>query len=230
MITVIVIDDHPIFAQGVVNALNLEPGIAVLDIKSDGEDGIEAIRELKPQVAIVDVNLPGLNGQQITARVVKEKLPTKIVLLTAYDDIEQRVHAIRAGAFGYCTKDVEPEKLADIIRRIVDGNYILGEKEFNPETIKNWLDDQPAGNAHYYSSREANQPLSPREMEVLLEMSKGYSNKEIALELSISRQTVKNHVTSIFRKLQVDDRTQAVLYAVRHGWVRLYDQDIKAEE
>lgn len=225
MITVIVIDDHPIFAQGVVNALNLESDIAVLDKKSSGEEGFEAIKELKPQVAIVDVNLPGLNGQQITGRVVKEKLPTKIILLTAYDDIEQRVHAIRAGASGYCTKDVKPEKLADIIRSVVDGNYILGEKEFSFETIKNWLEDQSVENTSYYSTKEANQPLSPREMEVLLEMSKGYSNKEIALELSISRQTVKNHVTSIFRKLQVDDRTQAVLYAVRHGWVRLYDQD-----
>ena len=229
MITVVVVDDHPIFAQGVVNALSMEPDITILDKCVSGEDGLAAIRKLKPQVAIVDVNLPGFNGQQLTRKVKSEKLPTKIILLTAYDDVQQRVHGIRAGATGYCTKDVKPEQLAEVIRSVVDGRFVLGDHEFDEEDIKTWLDEQ-LDNDVYYAKHEAKLPLSSREMEVLMEMSKGLSNKEIALQLSISRQTVKNHVTSIFRKLKVDDRTQAVLYAVRRGWVRLNDNETKLEE
>ena len=225
MITVIVIDDHPIFAQGVVNALNLEPDIAVLDIKSDGEEGIEAIRELKPQVAIVDVNLPGLNGQQITWRVVKEKLPTKVVLLTAYDDIDQIIHAIRAGAAAYCAKHVDPEYLVKIVRLVMAGKYVVGDKILDAKNVKAWLNSYSDSQDQAYSDPgRPLQPLSKREMEVLLYLTQGLSNKEIALQLNISHQTVKNHVTSILRKLRVEDRTQAAVYAIRQGWVRLHDQ------
>src|SRR5512135_1723509 len=96
-ITIVVIDDHPLFRQGVADTLSLEPHLWVVGQASDGEEGLDLIRKIQPQVAIVDVNLPGINGQQLTRQVVGEKLPTRVILLTAYDDAEQKIHAMRVG-------------------------------------------------------------------------------------------------------------------------------------
>src|SRR5512147_418789 len=105
-ITIIVVDDHPLFRQGVADAFSLEPDFSVVAQACSGEEALEFIRDLQPIVAVIDVNLPGLNGQQVTRQIVLEKLPTRVVLLTAYDDTEQKIHAMRVGAAAYCTKDV----------------------------------------------------------------------------------------------------------------------------
>jgi DNA-binding NarL/FixJ family response regulator len=230
-ITVIVVDDHPLFRQGVVNALKLEKEINILGQASDGEEGLELIRKLRPQIAILDVNLPSMNGHQITRNVVMEKLPTSVILMTAYDDVEQKIHAMRSGAAAYCTKDIQPENLFNIVHLVSEGYFIVGEQEFTKQGLESWIEEQSAGTGRFYGDvSEPFQPLSTREVDVLNLLSQGSSNKEIALQLGISQQTVKNHVTAILHKLGVDDRTQAVLYAVKHGWVRLYDQDVKPEE
>jgi len=225
-IRIVVVDDHPLFRQGVVDTISLEPDFVVIGEATSGEEALELIRNLSPNVAIVDVNLPGINGQQVTQHVVNEKLLTRIMLLTAYDDSEQKLHAMKVGAAAYCVKDVQPEALAENVREVVKGNYVIGEEVLDAGELEKWLEPESEAEHSFYSDLgDPYEPLSKREMEVLAQLTRGMSNKEIANELGISHQTVKNHVTSILRKLGVEDRTQATLYALRRGWVRLQDDD-----
>jgi two-component system response regulator DegU len=230
-ITVVIVDDHPIFRQGLIDSLSLEPDIKVIGEAADGEAGLEVIRARQPQVAVVDVNLPELNGQQVARQVVNDKLETRMILLTGYDDLEQKIHAMRVGAAAYCVKDVQPERLIDVVREVAQGKYVVGDRVFDQAELEQWLGPQ-ADEAKQPFSRadEILQPLSGREMEVLNLLTHGMSNKEIATHLGISHQTVKNHVTAILRKLGVEDRTQAALYALRRGWVRLHEQGTQSEE
>ena len=108
-ITLLVADDHPLFRQGVVEALSLESDFKVIAQAADGKEAVELIRSLNPMVAVIDINMPGMNGQQVTHQVTSEHLSTRIVLLTGYDDIEQAIHAVLAGAVGYCAKEIEPD-------------------------------------------------------------------------------------------------------------------------
>ena len=230
-ITLTVIDDHPIFRQGVVDTLTLEADFSIIGQAASGEEALELIRSLQPQVAIIDVNLPEMNGQQVTRQVVEERLPTRVILLTAYDDVEQKIHAMRAGACAYCVKDVEPATLVNAVRQVVTGKYVIGEDIFDQVGLVRWLELMIEGaQKPYRDPGESFQPLSGREMEVLNQMTRGLSNKEIALELGISHQTVKNHVTAVLRKLSLEDRTQAAIYALRRGWVRLHEQDKESQE
>lgn len=226
-IKVIIVDDHPLFRQGVIDVLKTSDDISVIAEASNGEEGLSLIRSLHPDVAIVDINLPGINGQQITLQGVQEKLPTRFMLLTAYDDLEQVLHSAWAGAAGYCSKDIEPAKLIQAIHEINRGNYYLEERIFTESEFKNWIENRMKNAHHLYSEPGSPfHPLSSREMEVLSCVVDGRSNKEIAVTLGISHQTVKNHVTSILRKFAVEDRTQAVVYALKHGWVQLSDDKI----
>lgn len=230
-ITVLVVDDHPLFRQGVVDALSLEDDLHIVGQAANGEDALSMIRSLRPQIAILDVNLPGLNGQQITYQVTQEKLPTRILLLTGYDDSEQAIHAALAGAFAYCAKDIDPQTLSDAIRSVATGKYVVCGQTFSRREFEQWLEYQIEGARRSYSEPGSPfHPLSDREMEVLACVVRGMSNKEIAALLGISHQTVKNHVTSILRKFGVEDRTQAVVYALKRGWVKLQDTDIKSQE
>jgi len=224
-ISIVIVDDHPLFRQGVIDALSLEPDLYFIGEATSGEEGLEIIRAQQPAVAIVDVNLPGMNGQQVTREVILEKMPTRVVLLTAYDDNEQKIHAMRVGAAAYCVKDVLPETLARIVHEVAAGNYVVGEQTFDALSLERWISPQTESALRPYSDPgEPFQPLSKREMEVLAQLTQGLSNKEIAGGLGISHQTVKNHVTAILRKLGVEDRTQAAIYALRRGWVRLHEE------
>lgn len=225
-IRIVVVDDHPLFRQGVIDSFSLEDDFDIVGEADNGQQALEIIRELKPDVAVLDVNLPELNGQQITRRIVSEKIPTKAILLTAYDDIEQVIHSMRSGAWAYCAKDVEPMHLIEVIRDVFQGKFIVGTESFDELGLERWLAERTEKASRSYSDPgEPFHPLSNREMEVLECVTLGMSNKEIAGNLGISHQTVKNHVTAILRKLGVEDRTQAAVYALRRGWVRLYEQD-----
>jgi DNA-binding NarL/FixJ family response regulator len=230
-ITLLIIDDHPLFRHGVSDSVALESDMKVLGQASSGDQALDLVRSLKPAIVLLDVNLPGMNGQQITHQVTQEKLPTRIVLMTGYDDIEQALHAAMAGAAAYCAKDIEPKSLLRVIRDVADGKYVFGEKVMNRHELQMWIEEQIEGARRSYSEPGSPfHPLSDREMEVLECVVKGLSNKEIAALLGISHQTVKNHVTSILRKFGVEDRTQAVVYALKRGWVQLKSTDIKPEE
>ena len=230
-ITLIIADDHPFFRQGVVDALSLEKDFRIVAQASDGKEAIALIRSMNPMVAIVDINMPGMNGQQVTHQVTSEHLSTRIVLLTGYDDVEQAIHAVLAGAVGYCAKEIQPDVLARTVRAVAEGKYAIAGNIFNRRDLDRWIDEQMDGARRSYSEPGSPfHPLSDREMEVLACVVRGMSNKEIAGLLGISHQTVKNHVTSILRKFGVEDRTQAVVYALRRGWVKLQDSGIRSQE
>ena len=226
-VNVVIVDDHPLFRQGVVDTISLEEGFQVVGEAADGEEALELIREVKPDVVVLDVNLPAMNGLQVARILRKEGATARVVLVTAYDDAEQIIHAVRAGAAAYCPKHIRPEELVDVIRYVSAGNYVIDGAVLQERELAGWLARYISQNLGSY--REAGEPLhslSDREMEVLSYVTQGLGNKEIAVLLGISYQTVKNHVTSILRKLDVDDRTQAAVYALRRGWFRLYDDGL----
>jgi DNA-binding NarL/FixJ family response regulator len=227
VISILIVDDHHIFRQGVELNLKLHADLQVIGHGANGEEALEKTRALKPDIVIMDINLPLMNGIQVTRQLVAEHRPTRVIMLTAYDDMEQVIHAMRAGASAYCPKEIEPERLVEVIRHVQQGHYVVYDKIFDAQGVAEWLDQgvESVAGQYYVDLADTFSPLSAREMEILRYVTRGLSNKEIARTLRISHQTVKNHMTSILRKLAVEDRTQAAVYALRHGWVRLTDTD-----
>lgn len=222
-IRVLIVDDHPVFRQGIRDVVETDPEIDVVGQAADGEVAIEMAYDLMPDVILMDINLPTINGLQVTRKIKSVMPETKVVVLTGYDDAEQVFHALRAGASAYCPKDVTPESLVKTIHAVRNSYYVVGEKNMTHEDVMRWIEEK-IGRLSGVPSDDADDlfvPLSPREMEILEHVTRGLSNKEIAYKLGISHQTVKNHMTAILRKLRVDDRTQAAVYALRRGWVRL---------
>lgn len=218
----LIVDDHPMFRQGLRDVLETDSRMKVVGQAADGEVAIELAQQLLPDVILMDINLPTINGLQVT-RQIKSRLPEiKVIIITGYDDAEQVVHALRAGASAYCPKDITPEALIDTVFEVYAGRYIVDGKKMSYDEVIYWI-EQKVGRAGALTSESEDLfvPLSPREMEILEHVTRGQSNKEIAYKLGISHQTVKNHMTAILRKLRVDDRTQAAVYALSRGWVRL---------
>jgi len=222
-VSIVIIDDHPLFRQGVEDVLRLEVDFEIVGRASSGLEGLSLIRMLRPQIGTTDVNLPDLNGLMVVRHVTQEHLPTRMILLTAYDDMTQKILAFLSGAWGYCTKDIQPIDFVNKIRVVLNGFYIFSDEILTLEELRRWLAWQTKGEDQNEITENLAQisPLSPREMEVLSWLTLGQSNKEIAHQMGISHQTVKNHLASLFRKLGVDDRTQAVLYALQMGWIRM---------
>ncbi len=222
-IKLLIVDDHPLFRQGLVDVLETDPEMQVVAEAAEGEVAIAFARQYQPNVILMDVSLPNTNGLQVTRQIMADSPDAKIVVLTGYDEPEQIIHAFVAGARAFCTKDIPPEELLNTVRTVHAGKYVVNGRTMTQDEVLVWADSQmgnrgggPPGTATATSA-----PLSPREMEILEEVTRGASNKEIALRLGISQQTVKNHMTAILRKLNVNDRTQAAIFALRHGWVRL---------
>lgn len=229
-INVMIVDDHPLFRSGLKSALDLEDDIHIVGISEDGEDALEQIVHLRPNVVLLDVNLPGINGLQVARQIQNEHAGVAVVILTAHHDSEQVIHALRSGASAYRPKDVEAQALVQTIRDVAEGYYLADEKRMSREERDIWLDEQiDESTGPYTIDAEGHYiPLSPREMEILEHVTLGMINKEIANKLGISQQTVKNHMTSILKKLNVKDRTQAAVTALRRGWVRI-DGDSQEE-
>ncbi len=231
-ITILIVDDHPIMREGLRKLLELEQDIIVVGEAGTGEDALTTARQIQPDVVLLDINLPNLNGLQVTSLLKADRRRIAVVLLTAYDDEEQILHAMRAGASAYCPKDIATDRLMDVIRQVARGNFVIGGKVYNERGVQDWLNSkvEALGGPFVVDDGEHFVPLSPREMEILRCVTRGLSNKEIAQELGISHQTVKNHMTSILDKLNVEDRTQAAVYALQRGWVRMSDYRRPIEE
>jgi len=215
---VLIVDDHPVFRQGLRDMLRNESDLTVVGECADGSEALQTIASSNPDVVLMDVNLPGMNGLQVTRQLKAERSKVLVIMLTAYDDSEQAVHA-------FCPKDVQPQRLVEVIRHVLRGHYVVGDQLFDHDGVEAWVENRvsQAGRATADDAQELFSPLSPREMQILQYVTRGMSNKEIASSLGISHQTVKNHMTAILHKLDVEDRTQAAVYALRHGWVRLQD-------
>lgn len=210
-INVLIADDHSLIRQGLKQILELEEDIHVVSQASNGEEAVRCAILHKPDVILMDINMPGSNGLQAINEIKKEKLESKIIVLTIHDDREYLFKTLQMGADGYVLKDAEPSVLIEAIRNVFSGqSYIQPNmttelvKEFNRVTL------------HEKDKHDGNN-LTAREIEVLQLIAEGMINKEIARQLYISEKTVKNHVSNIFRKLDVSDRTQAAIYAFKHN-------------
>jgi DNA-binding NarL/FixJ family response regulator len=229
-IDVMIVDDHPVFRQGLRNVLAVHEDLCIVGEATDGPEAVERALELKPDVVVMDINLPTLNGLQATRKLKASCQDIHVIMLTAYDDEEQIYHAIRAGAASYYCKDVSPEHLVDVIRHVSQGRYVIGDTVLDEDGMGDWLlkEFRRFGGGIFEEEGQFFAPLSPRETEILELVIQGMSNREIAYNLGISHQTVKNHMTSILSKLGVADRTQAAVYALRHGWVPLREENTRS--
>lgn len=208
-IRVVIAEDHAVVRQALSIMLDMEPDVTVVGEAGDGEEAVNLVQELKPDLVVLDVRMEGMDGVEAT-RLVRQKCPEiAILILTGYDDTEVLLRAVEAGAHGFLLKDSSNEELLDAIHRLV-----LGESLVTPSMLRRLLDEI---SHHEEMSREPHGNLTPRETEVLCALAQGLSNEGIARELVISEKTVKTHLTSIFNKLGVDGRSQAIIYAIRHG-------------
>lgn len=209
MIKVLIADDHHVVRRGLLFFLKTQKDILVVGEAKNGREAVELAEQLKPDLILMDLIMPEMDGIQATERIKEISDDIEILILTSFVDRDHVIPAIEAGAAGYQLKDIEPDELVEAIRKIMRGENIL----------------HPLATTHLIKERERPKetplhllnPLTPREKDVLAELSKGKSNREIATSLFVTEKTVKTHISNIFSKLDVQDRTQAVLYAVKHG-------------
>jgi DNA-binding NarL/FixJ family response regulator len=226
-VKLLIVDDHPLFRQGVRSALSAYDDIDVVADLSSGEEAVDwlsaAPPNREPTVALVDLNLPGMSGLDLTRRIRHQYPSLGVVMLSIHEGDQHVFDALEAGAADYRSKDVNPKDLADIVRRVARGEYVINDMVEKPKVASRLLSQFRSLPFDYSSSPDVDfslfNSLSDREIEVLERIAAGGSNKEIADTLGISTQTVKNHISSILRKLSLNDRTQAVLHALRRGWI-----------
>ncbi|MFP5322434.1 MAG: response regulator [Acidimicrobiia bacterium] len=210
-IRVMICDDHALFRRGLIMVLEAEDDIAVVAEAEDGDDAVEKAVEFVPDVVLMDVRMPGVDGIEATRR-ISEKVPTtKILMLTVSDEEEDLYEAIKAGATGYLLKEVSIEEVAPAARAVVAGQSLI-----SPSMASKLLGE--FSNLAKRAEERSSVPtprLTERELEVLRLVAQGKSNREIAGDLYISENTVKNHVRNILEKLHLHTRMEAVMYAVR---------------
>jgi len=207
-IKVVIADDHHVVRKGLLFFLKTQKELEVVGEAANGQAVVELVKKLKPDVVLIDLVMPIMDGIEATRRIKELSPETKVLILTSFSDQDHVIPAIRAGASGYQLKDIEPDQLVEAIKSIYKG-----ENQLHPRVASHVM-------THLYNGekREENpvNELTNREKEVLAEIAKGKSNKEIAATLMISEKTVKSHVSNILAKLNLADRTQAALYAVKH--------------
>ncbi len=217
-IKVVIVEDFKLTRVGLRCALNANPDIDVVAEAEDANEGLKLIERHKPNVVLMDLGLPGMNGIEAMLK-VKESLPdVKIIALTSHDRAEEVIAALSSGASAYCLKDIDPQKLADVVRDVA-----LGVCWIDPMVAQLALNSLPKveniGFLPNKSQNEGRVPLTEREFEVLKHLVSGKSNTEIAKELIVSVHTAKAHVCSILQKMCVNDRVQAAVKAVKEGLV-----------
>ncbi|GAB4210622.1 MAG: response regulator transcription factor [Roseiflexaceae bacterium] len=227
-VKLLIIDDHPLFRQGVRTALSIYEDITIVAEAASGEEALQwlsaAMPNMEPNVIVADLNLPGINGLELTRKLRHEYPSIGVLMLSIHESDEQAFNALQAGAAAYRSKDINPKDLADILRRVARGEYVINDVVLEDPKVASRVLSQFRNMSQNLSTTPDVDfplftPLSDREIEVLERIASGGSNKEIADALGISTQTVKNHISSILRKLSLNDRTQAVLYALRRGWI-----------
>ncbi|MBE3575011.1 MAG: response regulator transcription factor [Firmicutes bacterium] len=214
-ITVVIVDDHPLVRQGVRDFLETQPDLQVVGEAASGEQAVQLAGHLVPDVVLMDLVLPGgIDGVEATRRAKQVSPRTQVVVLTSYHEDEHIFPAIRAGALSYVLKDVGPQELADVVRRAARGEAVL-----HPHVAARLVQELQGAGARSQTPNPFSE-LSDRELEVLRLIAEGFSNVEIAEKLVLSAKTVKGHVSNILSKLQLQDRTQAAVYAWRTGLIR----------
>jgi DNA-binding NarL/FixJ family response regulator len=211
-IRILIVDDHPVVREGIGSMLKKEPDFKVVGEASNGLEAIEQARELLPDVVLMDLRMPEMDGVEAISRIKAEKPEVKFIILTTYSDDEYIFKGIAAGARAYLLKDAPRDELFKAIRMVSRGESLI-----QPVVASRVLDKL----AELSRKTPAADTLSDREIEVLRLMAGGQSNKDIADHLSITQSTVKTHITSIFQKLNVTTRTEAVTNALKKGIIQL---------
>lgn len=213
VISVMICDDHAMMREGIRQLLEFDGSIKVIAEASDGVDCLIKLKNYSPDVLLLDINMPNKNGLEVLQEIRQNKMPVKVLILTVHNEIEYLVKAVDIGVDGYLLKDSDSSELKEAINKVVDHeNYI------QPSLI-------PLLNSRLISrdnDMEKIDLLTRRELEVLILVANGMFNKEIATRLSISERTVKNHISNIFKKIEVADRTQAAVFAIRNDLIKLY--------
>ncbi|MCF3105085.1 response regulator transcription factor [Streptomyces roseoverticillatus] len=205
---VVLVDDHQVVRRGLRTFLEVQDDIEVVGEAADGAEGVERAEELRPDVVLMDVKMPGMDGIEALRRLRELENPARVLIVTSFTEQRTVVPALRAGAAGYVYKDVDPDALAGAIRSVHAGHVLL-----QPEVAGALLSQDDLGGG----GQGRGNALTEREREVLALIADGRSNREIARALVLSEKTVKTHVSNILMKLDLADRTQAALWAVRHG-------------
>ena len=202
-IRVVLVDDHAVVRSGLAQLLSGAGDIDVVGQAGDGAEGVEVVRRTRPDVVVMDLQMPGTDGVEATRQIVEEDLGAEVVVLTSYSDGARIVAALDAGAVGYLLKDADPEDVLDGVRAVS-----RGESPLHPRVARQLLSAR--------AERAPEVQLTPREAEELDLVRTGLANKQISRRLEISERTVKAHLTSVFQRIGVVDRTQAALWAERH--------------
>ncbi len=212
-IKVMLADDHILMREGIRQLLEFDGSIEVIAEANDGDECIEVLQEMKPQILLLDINMPKKNGIQVLEEIKKRDIDVKVLILTVHNEIEYLMKAIEIGVDGYILKDSESSELKKAINLIIGG-----ESYIQPKLI-------PALNKRLVTrdiDKDKINSLTDRELEVLIQVANGMFNKEIATTLNISERTVKNHVSNIFKKIGVSDRTQAAVFAIKNDIVKIF--------
>lgn len=212
-INVMIADDHILMREGIKQLLEFDGSIKVIAEAADGVECLEKLQTVKPDVLLLDINMPNKNGIEVLQEIKKKKMSIKVLILTVHNEVEYLLKAVDIGVDGYILKDSESAELKKAINHV-----LIGENYIQPSLI-------PALNSRLVNrdiDQEKIEALTKRELEVLLQVANGMFNKEIAINLNISERTVKNHISNIFKKIDVNDRTQAAVFAIKNNLIKLY--------
>ncbi|KMY51857.1 response regulator [Peribacillus loiseleuriae] len=224
--SIVIIDDHQLFREGVKKILEFEP---IFDVVAEGDDGCEAmslVETHRPDVVIMDINMPQVNGVEATRLLIERYPDMKIIILSIHDDENYVTHALQTGAQGYLLKEMDADALVEAVKVVADGGSYLHPKithnlvkEYRRIAIEQMTERESS--LYIPEIRKPLHLLTRRECEVLQLLADGQSNRGIGETLFISEKTVKNHVSNILQKMNVNDRTQAVISAIKNGWVEV---------
>ena len=206
-------DDHALMREGVKHLLEFDGSIEVIEEASDGIECLQKLEKIHPGILLLDINMPEMNGIEVLEELKRREDPLKVLILTVHSEVEYLVKAVDIGANGYILKDSGSSELKQAVNVIMSG-----ESYIQPSLL-------PALNSRLINrdvDQDKLQTLTKRELEILTQVAGGMFNKEIAVNLNISERTVKNHISNIFRKIDVSDRTQAAVFAIRNNIVKLY--------
>lgn len=223
MTKIVIIDDHQLFREGVKRILDFEDSFDVVAEGDDGSDALNLFEQYAPEVILMDINMPRKNGVEATGELMAKHPDAKVIMLSIHDDESYVTHALKTGALGYMLKEMDADAIVQAIKVVASGGSYL-----HPKVTRNLVAEfrrlserENKGTFHQSEIRRPFHLLTKRECEVLQLLTDGQSNRMIGETLFISEKTVKNHVSSILQKMNVNDRTQAVVTAIKNGWVEV---------
>lgn len=227
VIKIALIDDHKLFREGVKRILSYETSFEVVAEADDGQEAEDIVEKYAPNIVLMDINMPEVNGIEATKSLLDKNSDVKVIILSIHDDENYVSHALQTGAQGYLLKEMDAESLVEAIHIVHDGGSYLHPKVTHNlvKEYRKLVENEDTGSdLNNIEYRKPLHLLTKRECQVLQLLSEGQSNRKVSETLIISEKTVKNHVSHILQKMDVNDRTQAVVKAIRNGWVEVFQE------